>query len=150
MTLEIFFSRTTGPISTKFGTKHTWVNGVKVVQLKGCAFFPRGGNYLIAKIHWQNINTFCRTTGQIYPSFAVSSLKWQGFKIVQMKGHTHFQGELIQKSLYTLTKFKNLFQNHWDSFNQTLQKAPLRRGLRFVQIKNHAILKKKIMCFFYS
>ena len=28
--LKIFFSRITGPISTKFGTKHPWVNGIQV------------------------------------------------------------------------------------------------------------------------
>ena len=27
--LKIFFSRTTGPISTKFGTKHSWVKGIQ-------------------------------------------------------------------------------------------------------------------------
>ena len=62
--LKIFFSRTTGPISTilisrhdisfKLGTKHVWVMGIQVCSNEGPRPFPRGDNYKIAKIHWQN------------------------------------------------------------------------------------------------
>ena len=31
----IFFSRTTGPISTKLGTKHPWVKGIQVCSNEG-------------------------------------------------------------------------------------------------------------------
>ena len=42
--LKFFFTRTTRPISTNFGTlvtKHPWVKGIKFVQIKGhiCTFF---------------------------------------------------------------------------------------------------------------
>ena len=30
-----FFFRTTGPISTKFGTKYPWLKGFKFIQMKG-------------------------------------------------------------------------------------------------------------------
>ena len=45
----IFFSRTTGPISTKLGTKHPWMMGITVCSNKW--HLPRGDSYEIAKIH---------------------------------------------------------------------------------------------------
>ena len=44
---KIFFSRTTGtsgPISTKLGTKHFWVMGNQVCSNEGPCPFPRGDN----------------------------------------------------------------------------------------------------------
>ena len=49
--LEIFFSRTTGPISTKLGTKHPCVKGIQVCSNEGARSFPRGDNYEFVKIH---------------------------------------------------------------------------------------------------
>ena len=46
--------RTTGPISTKLGTKHPWVKGIQVCSNEGPRPFPRGDNYEIAIIHWRN------------------------------------------------------------------------------------------------
>jgi hypothetical protein len=37
--LEIFFSRTTGPISTRLGTNHPWGREFKFTQMKGGALF---------------------------------------------------------------------------------------------------------------
>ena len=60
---KIFCSRTTGPISTKLGTKHPWVKGSQVCSNEGPCPFPKGENYEIAKIHWPNIKIFfSRTT----------------------------------------------------------------------------------------
>ena len=50
----IFFSRTTGPISTKFGTKNPWLKGIPVCSNEGPHLFPRVDNYEIAKIHGRN------------------------------------------------------------------------------------------------
>ena len=36
--LNVFFSRTTALISTKPGTAHPWVKGIKIVQMKGHAY----------------------------------------------------------------------------------------------------------------
>ena len=47
------FSRTTGPISSKLGTKHPWEIGIQGI-------FPRGDTYVIVKIHCTG------TTGPIY------------------------------------------------------------------------------------
>ena len=52
--LKIFFSRTTGPITTKLGTKHPRVKGSHVCSIEGPRPFSRGDNYEIVKIHWQN------------------------------------------------------------------------------------------------
>ena len=49
-----FFFRTTGPISTKLGTKHPWVMRTEVCSNEGLCPFPRGDNYKLVKIHWQN------------------------------------------------------------------------------------------------
>ena len=42
----IFFSRTTGPISTKFGTKQPWEMGIQVCSTEWPRPFPRGENTL--------------------------------------------------------------------------------------------------------
>ena len=36
-------------------------------------------------------------------------------RFLKIKGHDFFQGETVKT---TLTKFKNLLQNHWANFNQ--------------------------------
>ena len=46
----IFFSRITGPMSTKPGTKNPWVKGIKGVKINGHALF-QGGIIIIAKIY---------------------------------------------------------------------------------------------------
>ena len=64
--LKIFFSRTTGPILTKLGTKHHWVKGFQVCSNEGPCPFQREDNYEIVKIHWRNLKIFfSRTTGPI-------------------------------------------------------------------------------------
>ena len=40
--LKIIFSRTTGPISTKFGTMHPWVKGIRFCSNQGLAGFSKG------------------------------------------------------------------------------------------------------------
>ena len=47
----IFFSRTSGQISTKLGTKHPYVKGIQVCSNEEPRPFPRGDNYEIAKTH---------------------------------------------------------------------------------------------------
>ena len=45
----IFSSRTSGPISTKLGTKHPWVKGIQVCSDEGLCPFPRGDIYKLQK-----------------------------------------------------------------------------------------------------
>ena len=53
--LEIFFSKTTEPISTKLSTIHPLVMGIQVYSNEWPRPFPRGDNYEIAKTHWWNL-----------------------------------------------------------------------------------------------
>ena len=41
---KIFFFRTTGPISTKLVTKHSWVKGIQVCSNEGPSPFPRASS----------------------------------------------------------------------------------------------------------
>ena len=60
------FSRTTGPISTKLGTKHHWVKGIQVCSNEGPLTLPKGDNSEIVKILWLNLKKFfSRTTRPI-------------------------------------------------------------------------------------
>ena len=45
----LFFSRTTGPISTKLDTKHPWVQGIHVCKNEGPHPFSGDDNNKIAK-----------------------------------------------------------------------------------------------------
>ena len=50
-TLKIFSLRTTGPISTKLGTKHPWDMEIHVSSIEELCPFPRVDNNEIVKIH---------------------------------------------------------------------------------------------------
>ena len=50
----IFFSRTTGSISSKLGTKHLLAKKIHVYLNKGPRPFPRGDNYEKALKNFQN------------------------------------------------------------------------------------------------
>ena len=66
--LKIYFFRTTGLISIKLCTKHTWVIGIKFCSVEGPHPFPRGGNHkrtkkllsifknLLLQNRWANFN----------------------------------------------------------------------------------------------
>ena len=49
--LFIFFSRTTGPVSTKLETTYSWVKRIQISSNEWSHPFPRGDNYEKAKIH---------------------------------------------------------------------------------------------------
>jgi hypothetical protein len=46
-----FFSKITGPISTKLGTNYPWVEGFKVCSYEGDRPSPRGDNSERVKMH---------------------------------------------------------------------------------------------------
>ena len=73
LNLKIFFSRSTGPISTKLSTKHPWVKGIQVCSIEGPAPFSRGDNCEIVRIHWGNLEIFSRTQLLISTNFNKSS-----------------------------------------------------------------------------
>ena len=71
-----------GQISTVLTTKHPWVKGIQVCWNEGSRPFPRGDNYEIVKIHWQNLKTFSRTAGPIQPT-SLDEGNWNFFKETQ-------------------------------------------------------------------
>ena len=57
--LKIFFSNSTGPISTKLGTKHSWVKRIQVSSNEGsCPSFSKGDYSEIAKNMLANCKIF--------------------------------------------------------------------------------------------
>jgi hypothetical protein len=58
----IFFSRTSKPISIKFGTNHLWVKRIKDFSKEGPGSFPRRDNHRNTKIGWDHFKIFSRTT----------------------------------------------------------------------------------------
>jgi hypothetical protein len=59
---NIFFSRTSGPISMKLSINHALVKGIPNYLNKGPGPLQRGDNYKIAKMVWDNLKIFSRTT----------------------------------------------------------------------------------------
>ena len=83
----MFFSRTTGPFQPN-------IRVFNLFKWRTCPF-PRGFNYEIEKIHWQNLKSSSpEPLGQFLPNLALCVLRWKGFKFVQMKGHTLSKGRL--------------------------------------------------------
>ena len=109
--------------------------------------FPRGLNYEIAKIHWQNLNIFLsRTTAPISTKLII---EWRGFKFFFTEGPCLLPRNQIKKYRNTLTKFKNiLLLSHCAKFNHTWHRKPLGKvGFKFFQIKNYSNLKETIGIF---
>jgi hypothetical protein len=61
-TLKTFFSGTSWPISIKFGTNHPSVKRIKDCSKEGPGSFPRRDNHRNAKIGWNRLKIFSRTT----------------------------------------------------------------------------------------
>jgi hypothetical protein len=61
-TLKTIFSRTSRPISIKFGIYHPLVKRTKDCSKEGSGSFPRKDNHRNAKIGWNHFEIFSRTT----------------------------------------------------------------------------------------
>jgi hypothetical protein len=59
-----FFSRTTGPILTKLGTNHPWVEGIQVCSNEGDCSSPMGDNSKRVKVHWKFLKIFFSRTSR--------------------------------------------------------------------------------------
>ena len=72
LTIHIFnfFSRTTGPTSTKLDRKHPWVEGIQVCSNERPRPFPRGDNSQNVNLYWKCFKIFLsRTTGPFSTKF---------------------------------------------------------------------------------
>ena len=142
------FSRTTGPILTKLGTKYRWMKGIQVCSKKGPRLLPRGDNYEIAKIHWRNLKNHTSNFNQTWHKVFLgegdtSFVKWS---MPISKETSKWDSE------NTLTKFKNLLlQNHPATFNQSFWKLPYVKDPQGFTNKDHSILKMRyLLIFSYS
>ena len=99
--IYIFFSRTTGPISTKLGTLHPWVKKTQVCSNEGFCPFPRGDNYEIVKIYWQNLKIFSsRTTGPISTKLHTMPPWVKGIQVCSNEGlHLFLRGNTCNKEI---------------------------------------------------
>ena len=80
--LKNVFSKTTGPFSTKLGTKNPWVKGFQVINIRGSAHSQRGDNYEIGKLNWQIWKiVFSKTTE---PSSTIIGTKHPWVKGIQV------------------------------------------------------------------
>ena len=57
--LKIFFSRTAGPILTKFGTKHPWVKGIQVFSNEESFNFHKVNNGTFSSLNQHYDNHMC-------------------------------------------------------------------------------------------
>ena len=86
---------------------HPWVKGIQVYSNEGPCPFPRGDNYEIAKIHWQNLKIFfSRTTGPILTKLGTkySWVKW--IQVCTNEGFCFFQKDIIAKLWKYINKFE--------------------------------------------
>ena len=64
------------PISTKLGTKHSWMKKIQVSSNEGLHPFQRGDNNEIAKIHWWNLKIFFSKTIQLISTKLCTKHPW--------------------------------------------------------------------------
>ena len=89
--LKIFFSRTTGPILTKLGTKYPWVKEIHVCSNEGPHPSPRGDNNEIAKIHWRNSKIFFSRTNEPISTKLGTKHPWvKGIQVCSNEGPRPF------------------------------------------------------------
>ena len=128
---------------------HPWVKGIQICSNEGPLPFPRGDNYEIAKIHWQNFkkSSSPEPLGQFQPNLAQSILGWREFKFVQMKGPALLQGEIITKYRKYIDKIKKSSSPEpLGQFQPNLAQSNLGwRGFKFVQMTGPALFQGEII-----
>ena len=98
LNLKIFFSKTTRAISTKRGTKHHWVVGIQIFQMKGHTVFQGEIIKKNSKINWLNEKIFfSRSTGPISTKLDTKHPLVMGIHISSNEGTHPFPGEIITK-----------------------------------------------------
>ena len=89
---HFIFSRTTGAISAKFGTKHPWVMVIQICSNEGPRPFLFQGE-IITK-WWKYTDEIWKSSSEPLSQFQLnlvqSFLRWREFMFVQMKNHMHF------------------------------------------------------------
>ena len=106
-----FFSRTTRPISTKLGTKHPWMDGIKVCLNEGPRPSPRGDNSKNVKFYWKKLKIFLsRTTGLISSKLGTNHPWMTGIQVYTIEG-PHFSPRGDNSKIVKLYwKYLKIFQ----------------------------------------
>ena len=109
-TKKIFFSRTTGPISTKLGTKHSWVMRIQFVQMMGPTFL-QGDIIMKQRKYIDKIRKifFSRTTGPTATKLGTMPPLMKGIQVCSNEGSALVQGEIITKQRKCIDVFFKLF-----------------------------------------
>ena len=104
--LNIFFSRTTLPITTEFGTNHPWVKIILVYSNEGSRIFQ--GELIPKKFE---------PLGQFNQIWQWATLVEEDLSLFKWKGHTFLHWEIITNCKSIFTKLLNLLLlNYWTSF----------------------------------
>ena len=86
--------------------------------------------------------------GQFQPNLTQSILEWRGFKLVQMKGHTFIQGEVIMKQRKLHWRNLRIFSRTFGPISTKLfTKHYCVKGTQDFEEKN-SVFKKEIIIFF--
>ena len=142
---NIFFSRITGPISTKLGIKYHLVKGIQFYSNEVPIVFQWE---IITKLLKYIIefekSSFPEPIGQFQHNLAQTLNEGNSSSLNE--GSLIFQREIIRNIKDTLMILKNhLLQNHWANFNHTWQKASLvKEDLSLFKWKGHTFLEKYI------
>ena len=89
--------KTTWPISTKFGTKHSWVDRIQIFTNKGPHHSSRGDNSKIINIYGAYVKIFYfRTTGTVSTKLGIKHPWVEEIQIFfQIKSHALLQRVII-------------------------------------------------------
>ena len=151
--LKIFFSRTTGPKSTKLSTEQPLVKEIQVCSVKHHAFLA----HLSWKLKWAFLIT-CHPSSvclSVCPSIRLSvnfshfhlllQNHWANFNqtwhkaslgegnssLFKRRALPFSKGRYLRNIKNTLTKFKNLLlQNHWANFPHIVTMHPWVKGIQ--------------------
>jgi hypothetical protein len=94
--LNIFFSRTTGPILTGLGTHHHWRKRIQVFLKKGDCPSPKEDNIERVKIHRKLLKIFfSRTCRPKSIKFGTNYPLVKRIQVCSKKGQALFKGEII-------------------------------------------------------
>ena len=104
------FSGTTGPNSTKLGTKYPWGKGIQICSNEVQCLTHRGDNWEIIKINWQLLKIFFSgTTGPNSTKLGTEHPWVKEIQICSNKGpHPCQKGKQLWNCKNTLKTLKNL------------------------------------------
>ena len=136
------------PKSTKYGTKHPFVEQIQICSNEGPRPFPRRDNYEIEKIHWRNFKIFSWTAGSIHVSTKLGKKHpWvKGIQVCSTEGPLLLpRGDNYEiAKIHWRNKKILYFQEPLGQFQPNLAQGILGWGTEHFRNKEHSILKKEI------